>query len=175
MWMRNLLGILFVLAGAGSALAQSLAEVAQQERARQAKVEASDKKPTYTNDDLDRFQRRDYVTTGSPPPVTPSPRAGPAKTAAGSWQRRVARADERIRALELKVEYYARRSQETPPPARNRSTRHSRLRPIRANDWEQKKAQAELELQRAREAKQQIEDEARKAGVLPGVLRGQKP
>ncbi|MBI3658375.1 MAG: hypothetical protein HY232_18370 [Acidobacteria bacterium] len=109
-----------------------------------------------------------------------------------TWQRRAQRADEKIHALQLRIDDYASRLSEASqrsvagsssvrgmnrPSKRQGSTPSGKksYKPStdRLADLEQKKAKAARELQQAIEAKRALEEEARKAGILPGVLRGQ--
>lgn len=168
----GLCGIIFIGLGVRPGSAQSLADVARQERARQEKSGAPDTKPVYTNADLERYRNTAPVTTlrtedSKSHRPTPSDRAAPA----GFWRQRMARAQERIRALELKVAHYDNRLREPSAPSL-RGRRSTRTRAPAMTRLEQQKVKAERELELAREAQYRLEEEARRAGVLPGALRG---
>jgi chromosome segregation ATPase len=167
---------------------QSLTETAKQERERRAKLGADDKKVVYTNADLEALKSKGHITSNSPYEAMPKEKAGADKSQnAKSWHSRMVRAEDKIRTLKLKVEGYDKQIRDlaTAPAEAGRGTRAQARRRTRLaaggrtqhtnrlRALQQRKDKAEKDLQRALDEKQRIEEEARKAGVLPGVLRGQ--
>ena len=164
-----------------NALAQSLAEIARQEKARRAAI--TEKAKVYTNDDLRGGGR---LTTGSSrpdSPVAPDPERGAADAAletgeAGgvgdeaSWRARITaaregsqRADLMAAALQNRVDGLWAEFTAMDDPAQRALVEQERIEAL--NELEN----VQGELERLDQEIRDIEEDARQAGVPPGWLR----
>jgi hypothetical protein len=169
--MRRLVPLMLVLAAAAPALPQSLGEVAE----RTSKQRKGTPAKVYTNDDLKESHdasEQKAAAPAAPAPEAPAPT--PTMDPSQRWRRdgkqrreAVTRAEAKVAAIQARIDALMLDLNPTNVGDPNR------LQTIEA---EKAKALADLEtakeeLAQARQGVEDLEEEARKAGVPPGWLR----
>lgn len=169
---RAIVAAILLASFGGAALAQSLAEVAEQEKRKRSKG------PTrvYTNEDLLKGASPADKDKPSPSPAAvPSPETGPDSPGNGvAWRARAEAARAAVRGSETHVKQIEERiamlNADVAPTGFGD--------PFRLQTLEAQKAQARAELDKAKEALskaqkalEDLEDEARRQGIPPGWLR----
>lgn len=153
---------------ATTAAAQSLADVARQERARRAGIAAEDKAKVYTNNDLRGAGR---LTTGSSREVVPR---GDASAEAGetAWRERITaareardRAELMSSALQNRVDGLWAQFAAMDDPAQRALVEQQRVEALTELE------NLDAEIERLDENIREIEEEARRSNVPPGWLR----
>ncbi len=175
--MRLLAAVACVVAFPVLAGGQSLGDVARKEKDRRDKARtASPAPPTYTEDSL--ASAKGGLLSSDVGNAAPSPRVSPAPSAAGDegrradaegyWRMRAARARHRVAAAQEAYDSLDRQIR-IGQPAR---TDENGLRVIYSQrDMKEMADRAQTELAEARKALEDLFDEARRAGALPGWLR----
>lgn len=136
-------------------------QVARREKARRASL------PQARTLELPR-PGQGAVTTGKLPPSPKGPDR-PREDSSDRWYRRMGEARRRVAALERQlrdVERELQKARRQPPSGRRGASRTLGLEGRRSKVLER--------LEEARERVHQVEEDARRAGVLPGWLRGQR-
>ncbi len=145
--------------------AQSLADLARQERERREKIQAA---RSYDNRDLEAMRDGGRISTGERREREVLPEGAPPD--AGKWRGQIERAELRVERLRRVIKDYdekielERRS--FAGKLQGLAARERRLRRLR-----DARRKAERELEDALEDKRQLERRARRAGLLPGQLR----
>jgi hypothetical protein len=169
----------FCVVPVATAQGPSLAELAKKEQERRKTQKPTGK--TYTNKDLpESAQGRTPTPSSSPTPApTPINEAKPAEKPAGQdekdegwWRKRIAAAREELRRNEVFAEALQTRINSLSSDFVNRDDPYQRAKVGEDRD----KAMAELarvkaEIETGKKQIEDIEEEARKAGVPPGWLR----
>ena len=179
---RSLAGTLVALLLGTVVLAQSLAEIAEQERKRRKSTQGK----VYTNDDLEK--RPTDRPRPSPSPGTATPRAGSAaprgeadspaerRTEEAAWRARAAGARAAVKAAqnavaEVQAKMRGPQSQPTPSDGLRQDPDFLLTTSKEREELAERMAAAQAALTAAREALSALEDEARRAGIPPGWLR----
>jgi DNA repair exonuclease SbcCD ATPase subunit len=183
--------VLALLALPTFALAQSLGEVAAQEKARREKAKEAGKKPqrtkTFTDADLQGGASGDK--TGAPPPPEPAVQAGPSSAGGPDaaeegesgpktqWRQRAAQARQGVQTAQQAVSSYTtdveRIGQELNPMSLSYNNEDvNRILRLQAEltEAQAQLAKANQQLAVAEKAYKEFEDEARRAGVPPSWL-----
>lgn len=171
--MRRLAYLVAPLALMASLRGESITDLVRAERERKTKSPPP-QTVVFTNADLDKCRRAGHVTSNSltreKPQAKERARGGTDRT----WRNRMVKIDRRIETLQSKITDYEAQIKSLSKDLFTGNTRLWYRREARLRNLEQRKKRAESDLRFALEEKSAIESDARKSGVLPGVLRGQK-
>lgn len=172
--MKHLLYFSILLTLAYPVRAQSLVDVVNESAQQNANLPRSARR-TITNAELEKFRTVGNVTSGDLPKAEERSKTESRKENEenNKWRNKIIAVENRIEALKLKITVYDEQIQTLNGSILLRNYPGCYTNFMRVLDLKERKAKAEADLKSAVEEKSQIEEEARRTGILPGVLRGQ--